>query len=189
MIKKSLPKITIPLLITALILPLVTHFSAGKTDSAASSAFKGKKLHIYRQAARQYWQKRVTIPESTCPPERVTIWHTRYEPAIVGATAYVGAAWPALTPTPMGVFNYPSSDFCTTRVNRNNLEDSRSACITFIHEYGHILGFQHNNFDINDVMYQGYTEIDDENEYINVANRWQAIVLSRSICRRIKEGT
>lgn len=172
-------------------LPLVTHLWAGDAFSATTSAFRGGgKLHIYRQAARQYWQQRVTIPESTCPPEKVTIWHTRYDTEFVAARAYLGAAYPPLTPTPTGKYNYPPSDSCTIRFNRNNLIDSRQACIVFIHEYGHLLGYHHNNSDINDVMYQGYTEVrdEDEDEYIRLSNRWQANILAKSVCRRIKEG-
>lgn len=128
---------------------------------------------LFKAAAYVYYNNQGVLGRVNCMPQDVVI---DYGTINENWTAW---AWP------YGAYRdeYPdgSNKYCRVFWNTNYWpENRRAACVTFIHEYGHLLGRDHNN-NIKSPMYDGYDKYaGDKREALY--NRRNKNVLARSVC-------
>lgn len=145
--------------------------------------FSERKKAIYKEATANYWEGRGDLTSSVpCQPKDVRIDHFNFTGDYVDAAAYamLFAAYPS---GPNGDISISGNDYCKVNFNRRIKESSRSACITFMHEYGHLLGRNHTNT-ISDVMYSGYARYSGTRAS-QLYWRHMKILLSKTTCSRL----
>lgn len=138
--------------------------------------------NIFKVAAYVYYNNRAELnqPGLTCKPQNVKIVYGEY-----GWGELAHAYWNA------GYKDSYDNDalYCTVFINtQTGKEIPANACLTFIHEYGHLIGKDHNS-NIKSVMYDGY------DKYSGVVrkrlfDRNNKLVLGRSLCNvdKIRQG-
>lgn len=155
-------------------------------NAATRGSLSAKKVSIYKDAAVEYWGSRGKLDGVPCQPKDVRVRHINFPEnnKYFVAMALMEAAYPDGI---SGDVIIPKDMYCTVSYNKKAREDSRSACITFIHEYGHLLGLDHVKNNPKNVMYDGFTYFEGEKSSRLFA-RHMKLVLADSQCGRIKTG-
>jgi hypothetical protein len=168
--------------IAVVMLIVLTGFSINNTPQQANlhhaTAAKVKQqkrianrdLSYFRVAAEQYFESGDTYGKAQCKPKDVRIKYYRGSQMLKGsleadslAYAYIGGAFkkiPLATKDKHSRTIYdktPSKYYCRIywNIEKAFALTIDQQCHAFMHEYGHLLGRQHND-DITSVMYNGF---------------------------------
>lgn len=169
-------------------------------DVGAYSQYSNRSEELFKAAATDYYgsQNRQGSSESVlsgvpCQPKDVKIKYIKSkesELAHVRALflAYGGDRWYSewADQWPDWVkekgVDFFRDGYCTVYFNQSSHRETRAnACITFIHEYGHLLGREHND-NINSPMYTHYAEVKDPLKGYNLFVRYRKHFLGKTIC-------
>lgn len=156
---------------------------------------------LFRDAAEKYYSSQLGIGSSNsvlngvpCQPKDVQISYGYYGSAEIAhvislylAYGYeewygmqgMGYDWSKYGGT-LGAFTRGN---CRVFFNTLYRETRKNACVTFIHEYGHLLGRQH-NYNINSPMYVGYAWLPDYRKAEKLFERNRKNIISRTVCDR-----
>ena len=158
------------LLIIALVYSLAPHQATAKNDWTYGSKSES---HFKRSATNYYLnEKKPNSTESVlsgvqCQPNNVEVNYGDYGKDEYAHVVLPYLAFSYIEVSSILVTKYALSPdlikaaydqgYCRIFYNQEYRETRASACATFIHEYGHLLGKQHNN-NISSPMYTGYTK-------------------------------
>lgn len=127
--------------------------------------------HLFKEAARQYWLKRDWDSEIYCSPYETDIIYGFYDPEYIARVNEIGDG---------NRLYRGESYYCKTWFNKSYKESRRNACVTFIHEFGHLMGREHNT-NLNSPMYNGYAYYRG-NYARKLFVRWHKNVVGRTLC-------
>lgn len=151
----------LPLLAILLVAIVGTYFlvsSQAATKRVDNGKITRRELGFFKAATRIYFQGGESFKKADCQPEEVRVQYYAKKDAEY-AEAYKGGAYKRLQIIAQPDWlKTPSKRYCkiywNTTANVNRPLDSR--CITFMHEYGHLLGRDHEEKDTTSVMFAGY---------------------------------
>lgn len=153
---------------------VATSFSVVSSRERNSWTYSKRSESLFKAAAYVYYNNQDVFNDKgiTCMPQDVKI---RYSDTHTGSYAHT-FKWSA--------YKSRSDDaaYCSMTFDART---SRSlACVAFIHEYGHMIGRDHNK-DIQSPMYDGYADyVGDKSTML--FNRWKMKILSRSVCPALR---
>jgi hypothetical protein len=132
-------------------------YEAGPFDNPKDSwRYTKTQEHLWKVAAQDYWGKREgsllhDAPSAVqyCHPKDVEILYIKGDPIYVARVQEIGYA--------DNIYVHKTG-FCRVYINTRYVEGGVTACITFIHEYGHLIYRVHTTTDINSPMYIGFEE-------------------------------
>lgn len=186
---------------------LVSSQAAPKA-SGPNQKFKGWEVRIFKLAAANYWNNPQRIdqgrnakayiydinsPEVTCKPGHVKLRY--YNNPNDNTIAYVGG-WSNYYPAAVKIKapkdwsradkkalrDYQKKYYCKMYFNlalKYQITSPGYACVVFIHEYGHMLGREHNHV-VDSPMYNGYVQGKGGSPETFDINKLQ--VMKRSLC-------
>ncbi len=171
--KELSTKVLVPFLVFAMIIG-VFNIRTSEARERNSWRFSERTESLFRAAAYVYYNKQGVFDDNgvTCKPQDVRI---RYSDNHSGAWAHT-MKWSAYESKIDPQF------YCLVTFDARNTRSN--ACVTFIHEYGHMIGRDHNK-DIKSPMYDGYADYTGEKNRV-LYNRRNMNVLSRSVCSALR---
>lgn len=135
--------------------------------------------NLFKAAAYIYYSRNNELfgDQIDCLPQEVVMDYGTSVDDIL-AWAYPGGAFKDIYPE-------GSKKYCRISVNtRLKPEIRTNACLTFIHEYGHLLGKDHNG-NIRSVMYDGYDKYKGLTR-TRLFNRNIKLTLAKSVCNSME---
>lgn len=134
--------------------------------------------NLFKAAAYIYYNNQGVLGRVDCMPKDVVI---EYKTGNVDPYNN-WLAWANLYGAYEGTYPEGSKKYCRVFWNTNYPPETRpNACVTFIHEYGHLLGREHNFDNTKSPMYQGF-ELYSGNKAVALWRRWHKNLLARTVC-------
>lgn len=145
-------------------------------NGSANAMYSTRSERLFREAAKQYWQAHDWDSSKYCSPYEVEIIYGTFAPGYYAKVAQVGDGNRAFKGDPY---------YCKTWFNTRYKETRAGACLTFIHEFGHLMDRVHND-NLNSPMYVGYAEPGTTPSRSKLLfERNQKRILSRSLCNAL----
>lgn len=144
---------------------LTVSSSAATKKSKKQTKIASKDLKIFKAATRQYFKDGESFKKAPCKPEKVKVVYYQGNKLSKndGNSRAYAYAWlfGAYKKVPVNyvpdLHKNGADKYCKVYWNVDSAFTltKNQQCMTFMHEYGHLLGRDHNN-DITSVMYDGY---------------------------------
>ncbi len=162
--KELSTKVMIPFIVFAMIVGALNVSTSEASGSRWEYSYRSESF--YRAAIYVFWQNDPNLKDVDCNPAEVKFSYFDFqkegEENALAAADLFGATktkWLQVNgpdiPAPK-LFDEMRKRYCTIRINtRLNRESRTNACITMIHEYGHLLGYVHSRSP-NSPMYASY---------------------------------
>ena len=131
---------------------------------------------LFRESAKQYWNDHDYDSSIYCSPYETEIIYDEFEGSWIGylgRVAHIGDGNGSFKGEPY---------YCKTWFNTSTKQPRRQACVTFIHEFGHLMGRVHNT-NMESPMYNGFDYYPPGNKRWNLYIRWRQNILGKSLCR------
>lgn len=150
--------------------PDLSNATASARRHKPTGRLKGNNLKAVKSATANFWMNNergsIRWASTTCKPSRVKLanYHSTKtaDKEDDGAIAYVVSLNGAYRSNPYEENHAPPhGEYCKIHWNLDETKNSslKDNCETFIHEYGHMMGFAH-NADPRNIMYAGYAPHD-----------------------------
>lgn len=174
-------RVLIPFIVLSMILGA---FNIGTSEASASWKYSYRTESFFRAAIYVYWMNNGNLKEADCQPNDVKFIYYDFgkdDSNTIAAAGLFGAYKDF-----KGKYGDVSKkdydlNYCTIQVNtRLRRESRKNACITMIHEYGHLLGRDHSRNPYSP-MFTPYEGISVEKQ-IALQNRNIKHRLATSIC-------
>lgn len=178
-------EISIRVLIPFIVLSMIVGaFNIGTSEASTSWKYSYRTESFFRAAIYVYWMNNSNLKEVDCQPNDVKFIYYDFgkDESRTIATAGLYGAYKDFK----GKYDNVSKKdnefyYCTIQVNSHRHRESRkNACITMIHEYGHLLGRDHSKNPYSP-MFASYEGIS-VNKQIALQNRNIKHRLAKSIC-------
>ena len=136
-----------------------------------NAMYSTRSERLFREAAKQYWEAHDWDSSKYCSPYEVEIIYGPFDPFYVARVAQIGDGDRDLKGGPY---------YCKTWFNTTYKETRRNACVTFIHEFGHLMGREHNT-NIYSPMYNGYAYYQGDKR-TRLGQRWKKNAAGKTLC-------
>lgn len=179
--KELSTRVMVPFIVFAILVGII---NIGTSEASGRSwKYSYRSEDFFRAAIYINWMNNDRLKGVDCDPKDVKFIYYDFGDDDKNTLAEAGV-WGAYKDF-KGVYGDVSKkdydfNYCTIKVNTRNKEIRKNACITMIHEYGHLLGYGHSK-NPDSVMFSPYDGIP-INKQIALQVRNQKYRLSKSIC-------
>lgn len=133
--------------------------------------YSNRTERLFREAAKQYWEAHDWNSTYYCSPYETEIIYGEFDPDYIARVVVIGAGNRLLK---------GESYYCKTFFNTIYKEPRRSACVTFIHEFGHLMERVH-NWNNESPMYNHYAYYQGDKRS-RLFTRWKKNAVGKTLC-------
>lgn len=165
----TLKKITLLLIVTTIfVVPFIPSETSAKMYSTRSE-------RLFRESAKQYWEAHDWDSSVYCSPYETEIIYEPFDSgrSLIARVEEIGDGNRLFKGSPY---------YCKTWFNTRTKQTRRQACVTFVHEFGHLMGRVHNT-NIESPMYNGYDYLPAGDRRWQLYVRWRKNILGNTLCR------
>ncbi len=173
----SVAGVLVLLATAAIFIPQVNAVQRGAPGQDYYWKFYNRDENLFKAAAYIYYNKQGVLGRVDCMPQDVVIDY--------GTTEKNWIAWAYIYGAYKDTFPEGSKKYCRVFWNTNYWAEPRAnACVTFIHEYGHLLGREHNN-NLQSPMFGRY-DLYPDSKFQALQDRRNKNVIAKSVCNALE---